>query len=79
MIFTKVWMILIMVVQTDSVNKYEILKQDIKVHTLFLYPRQNIIQMAQAMHEAVDNLVAAEVYKQTHLGHSQSLSVGKWQ
>ena len=63
MIFIKVWMILIRVVQTDSVDKYDKFKQDIKACTLFLYPRHT--KMAQAMHEAGDNLVAAGFYEQT--------------
>lgn len=58
MVFVEVWMILITVVQTDSVDK----KQEIKARTPFLYPAQ---KMAQAHLEACDDLVAAEFFEQT--------------
>ena len=65
MCFLEAWMILITVVQTDSVDKYDKLKQDIKSRTPFLYSGQNITTMAQTTRESCDDLVAASFFEQS--------------
>ena len=65
MCFLEAWMILITVVQTDSVDKYDKLKQDIKSRTPFLYSGQNITTMAQTTRESCDDLVAAGFFEQS--------------
>ena len=65
MCFLQAWMVLITMVQTDSLDKYEKLKHTIKSHNPCLYTSQNISDMAQAMHEGCDDLVTAGYYNQT--------------
>ena len=65
MCFIQAWLVLFTMVQTDSLDKYEKLKNTLKSHTPFLYAGKNILDMAQAMCEGCDDLVVARYYDQT--------------
>ncbi|KAL7566158.1 hypothetical protein ACA910_003924 [Epithemia clementina (nom. ined.)] len=65
MTFHQVWMLLIRNLQTDSIDKFDKLKSEIKSHTPFLHDRQNIAEMALTIRHRCDALQAAGFYEQT--------------
>ena len=65
MCFLQAWIVLITVVQTDSLEKYEKLKHTINSRTPFLYAGQNILDISQATCEGCDDLAATGYYDQT--------------
>ncbi|KAL7580199.1 hypothetical protein ACA910_012948 [Epithemia clementina (nom. ined.)] len=65
MTFHQVWMLLICNLQTNSIDKFDKLKNEIKSHTPFLHNIQNIAEMALTIHHCCDALQAAGFYEQT--------------
>ena len=63
--FLVTWMTFINLLQSDSVQKYDALSAKIASRTPFMYPGQNISEMAAHMKADCEDLFASGFYKQT--------------